>query len=176
MAIPVSPVDARRQLRMEIDDDSRDDDIAGWIDDAAGWVENYTGHVLVARDVTETFYGFGAIRPRAWPIASNAAVSVSYPGTPDPIVVAGARVEISSRPARIMPAIGARWPSVAAGTPVTVTYRAGYEDGDEVPRNIRRAMLLLISAYDEDREGGDIFAKAEAAARRLCGSLRVRRL
>ena len=75
-----------------------------------------------------------------------------------------------------MPAIGSRWPSVAAGTPVTVTYRAGYENGDEVPRNIRRAMLLLIGAYDEDHEGGDIFTKAEAAARRLCGSLRARRL
>jgi hypothetical protein len=54
--------------------------------------------------------------------------------------------------------------------------RAGYEAGDAVPGNFRRAMLMLISAYDSDREGGEVFQKAEASARRLCGRLRARSL
>jgi hypothetical protein len=58
----------------------------------------------------------------------------------------------------------------------TVTIRVGYESADEVPRDLRRAMLLLIAAYDADREGGDVFAKAEDAARRLCRRYRLHRL
>ena len=65
---------------------------------------------------------------------------------------------------------------VPTGTITTVTVRAGYESPDDVPRDLRRAMLVLIGAYDADREGGDILAKAEASARRLCDRHRLRRL
>lgn len=176
MAIPVSLADARRQLRMEVDDDSRDDELSDFIADAAAWVENYTGHVLVEREVTETFDGFGPLKLRAWPIAPGASLALSYLDRSGLAPVTGARLLVHSRPARVVPALGSGWPAVSARTTVTATFTAGYGEGEEVPRNLRRAMLLLISAYDEDREGGDIFAKAEAAARRLCGSLRARGL
>ena len=41
------------------------------------------------------------------------------------------------------------------------------------PRNMRRAALVLLTAYHDDREGGDVLAKAEASAGRLCDSCRV---
>ena len=173
MPVPVSLADARRQLRMELDDDSRDEELNGFIADAAAWVESYTGHVLEARSVTETFIGFTPIKLRAWPVKPGTAVSVSYLGAADSVVVPGARLLVHSRPARAVPALGASWPAVPPRTPVAVTFRAGYEEGDEVPRNLRRAMLLLIGAYDEDREGGDILAKAEASARTLCRGKRA---
>jgi hypothetical protein len=59
MAIPVTLQDARRQIQLDENDESHDADLVQFIDDAAAWVEEYTGHILVARDVTESFRGFG---------------------------------------------------------------------------------------------------------------------
>jgi len=156
-------------------DPSRDSEIFDFIEDAAAWVEEYTGHILVARDVVEHFDSFERIRLKAWPIKPDAVVGIGYsPGAGAATNLYGARIASSSRPAVVLPAVGTRWPVGASG--VTVLVRAGYEAADEVPANFRRAMLILISAYDSDREGGDVFAKAEASARRLCRWFRIRRL
>ena len=177
MAIPVTLEDARRQIRLEVDDDSRDDDLTGWIADAAAWVENYTGQILAEREVTEHVSGFKPVELRAWPIAADAIPGVAYIGTGGaPIAIPGARLDITRRPARVFPGTGLFWPFRNSEQAFTVTITAGYPDAASVPGNIRRAMLLLIGAYDADREGGEIFAKAEASARLLCGSLRLRRV
>jgi uncharacterized phiE125 gp8 family phage protein len=178
MAIPVTLADARLQLKMEPDDTSRDTELQGFIADAAAWVESYTGHILVAREVTETFPGFGRLALRAWPIKADAVVALSYTaGLIGPVIVTGARLAAgSARPARVHPAFGTVWPHTGLTGTVSVTVRAGYEPGDPVPGNFRRAMLVLIGACDEDREGGDLFAKAEAAAKSLCRGFRARGL
>ena len=176
MAIPVSLEDARRQVKLEEDDTSQDTELQGFINDAAAWVERYTGHALVARDVTEQFRGFGAVQLRAWPIKPDAAVGVAYVDTDGvPAAILGARLDVSSRPVRVSPP-QAFWPFRDTRQLFTVTVRAGYEPGDAVPGNFRRAMLVLIGAYDADREGGDVLAKAEAAARSLCRSYKLHRL
>lgn len=175
MAVPVSLADARRQLRMEADDNSRDAELQPFIDDAAGWVEQYTGHIFVAKDVTDTFDAYDG-RLSGWPIKPNATIAVSY-GVPGSLTaITGARLRLSGRPARIRPAAGAYWPVLPLGGVVQAVYRAGYEAGDVVPRNLRRAMLVLIGGYDADREGGDVFAAAEETARGLCSSFRARSL
>ncbi|MES3100081.1 head-tail connector protein [Sphingomonas faeni] len=174
MPIPVSLQDAKRQLR--VDDNEQDDEIQGFIKDAAAWIEEYTGHILVARDVVEQFDNFGRLRLRAWPIKPNATVGIGYtPNTGAATNLYGARiVSTSHRPALVSPAAGSRWPSAATG--VTVLVRAGYEDDDAVPGNFRRAMLVLIGAYDADREGGEVLQAAEATARKLCRYFRLRQL
>lgn len=175
MPIPVSIEDARRQVQLDEGDTSQDADLNDFIADAAAWVERYTGHILVAREVTERFSSFDRLSLRAWPIKPDTVVGIGYtPATGAVTNLYGARLASSDRPAVVVPAAGARWP--ACGSAVTVLVRAGYEDTDEVPRGMRRAMLVLISAYDSDREGGDIFAKAEASARRLCGDYRLHKL
>ncbi len=178
MAIPVTLDDAKRQLRIEIDDTSQDVEIQGFIADAAAWVERYTGHILVARDVIETFNGFGPVKLRAWPIAATAIPAVAYvdlAGTP--IAAAGARLSVVSRPARVLPPAGAHfWSFPLRDQLFSVTIRAGYEEGDPVPGNFRRAMLVLISGYYRDRAGGDVFVQSEASARSLCSSFRTRPL
>jgi len=173
MAVPVSLLDARRQLRLEDDDTSQDEELQGFIDDAVAWVEGYTGLILEARDVDLVArVSATAVELRGWPIKPTAAVSATIDGT----AVPGVRLDLSSRPARLLPAVNASWPMSRVDQILMVTVRAGYEPDDVLPGNIRRAMLVLIGAYDADREGGDIIAKAEATAKSLCRYFRVGRL
>jgi uncharacterized phiE125 gp8 family phage protein len=174
MAIPVTLEDAKRQLRVELDDDERDEEIVGFINDAVAWVEEWTGHIFVARDITAEFASFKDISFREWPIAPGAAPTVTYPDGGSAVTVTDVRAITSRRPVRILPWIGSRWPTVSVGTGATATVRAGYEDSDTVPGVFRRVMLILIAAYDDDREGGAAFQKAEETARALCRGLRPR--
>lgn len=176
MAIPVTIEDARRQIRLAENDDSQDADLLQSIDDAAAWVEKYTGHILVAREVTQEFSGFGLAPLRAWPVKPSATATVTYLDSSGNVAAfTEMRLGAATRPARIIPspAFGFSAPRDAS---MIVTVRAGYEPDDDVPGNFRRAMLILISAYDSDREGGAIFQQAEASARRLCGGFRARSL
>lgn len=173
MALPVTLAQAKAQLR--VDGDEQDVEIDRFIRDAAAWVETHTGHILEARDVTESFVGFKPVSLRAWPIFDAAVPGVAYVDAGGAAVaVLGARLDLRRRPARVLPAAGAFWNFTNADQPFSVTVRAGYENPDDVPGNVRRAMLLLIGAYDADREGGDVFVKAEAAARRLCDRFKKR--
>lgn len=177
MALPVALEEAKRQLKVEDDETDQHDEIEDFIRDAAAWVEDYTGHILEARDVTEHFSGFRPVSLRAWPIAPNAVPAVKYVG-PDgqDVTVDSVRLQVDTRPARIGPSVGSFWPFIDSRQLFSVTVRAGYEHPDDVPRRLRRAMLVLIAAYDADREGGKIFAEAEATAKRLCSRFRRRTL
>jgi uncharacterized phiE125 gp8 family phage protein len=169
----VSLREAKAQLQREQDNTDDDAEITDFIADASAWVEGYTGHVLAARNVTERFrVPPRAIELQAWPIAPDATLTVEDGAL---LPVLGARLDVTKRPARIRYRDLA-WPLRTAEEYLSVTVRAGYESPNDVPREIRRAMLVLISGYDNDREGGEIFAKAEASARRICGRLRLRRL
>lgn len=177
MAIPVSLEDAKRQLKIDLDDSTQDVELGDFIADAASWVEQYTGIVLEAREVTESFSGVRPAVLKAWPVAAAVAPIVAYDaGDGVPVRLSGVRLDVSRRPARVLPATGLLWPFRRNDQVFSVTIRAGYEVGEAVPGNLRRAMLVLIGAYDADREGGEILAKAEATARRLCDRLKVRSL
>ena len=165
MALPVTLDDAKRQLKIIGDDD--DAEINDFILDAAGWVEGYTGHLLEQRQVTERFSSFERIRLGSWPITAE-TVTVTHAG----IAIAGARLSAVTRPAGLLPAVNGVWPVVSTGDVIEVTYSAGYADPASVPREIRRAMLILIAAYDADREGREIVQQAEKTARNLCRRLK----
>jgi uncharacterized phiE125 gp8 family phage protein len=173
MTLPVDLVDAKRQLRLEPEDTSQDAEIGGFVADAASWVENYTGHILEPRDVSEQFAGFGRMRLKAWPIAPDAVVTLAYDGPGVVTTITGARLSVASRPAVVLPPVSLAWPRLLTGTVVTVSVRAGYSSPALVPGNLRRAMLLLISGYDQ---GGADLVAAETTARTLCSDFRMRSL
>lgn len=179
MAIPVSLKDAARHLRYEDGEElspGRQTEIEDFITDAATWVERYTGHILVEREIVEPFYGPAPARLRAWPIKQGATATIGYTDDDGSEVTLLPRpIDILSRPARFNPPRGVP-PFAGPARPYTVTVTAGYAEGDKVPGNFRRAMLVLIAAYDADREGGDLFKKAEATARSLCADYRLRRV
>ena len=171
MTLPVSLEEAKRQLR--ILDWEQNEEIEDFIRDAAAWVEAYTGHLLEPRVVTERFtgslVGVEAMDLRAWPIAADAVATVSYSladGTS--VAMPDGRIAPRSRPAWVIPAAGGHWSFPYFCSEIIVTVEAGYADPAEVPGNLRRAMLVLISGFDADREGGEMMRAAEETARRLC--------
>ncbi|MGB7407160.1 MAG: head-tail connector protein [Pontixanthobacter sp.] len=176
MALPVSLDEAKAQLR--ILDDEQDIEIEGFIRDAASWVEDYTGHILEPRAATEQFDQRGPVHLKAWPIADGQPVLVDHEA-PDGTVtsIAGAKIRTERRPAFVFGSNGTLWPFPAnAGTRFSVTVEAGYDDPQDVPRNLRRAMLVLIGGYDADREGGEVFQAAEKTAMSLCRHFKYRKL
>lgn len=173
MVEPIGIEEARAQIRMD-GDASRDADLARYIRDAREWVETYTGQTLIAGDAVETFRVPGrAVTLRAWPIASAAALAIAVVDDDGTEVEVVGALDTARRPATIRSTSG--WSMTSADQQLRVTVRAGYEPGN-VPGNLRRAMLLLIAAYDADREGGELFAASEARARSLCRSFRRHRL
>jgi uncharacterized phiE125 gp8 family phage protein len=57
-------------------------------------------------------------------------------------------------PGRLMPAYGYGWPSVREDTynAVQIAFKAGYGDPEDVPQAAKRAILLLVSQWYENRE------------------------
>lgn len=171
---PITLSEAKQQLR--IDGNADDATINRLIATAREWVEGVTGVLLAEREVTETLPAFGprnALRSR--PINGAEPIVVEYidrtggsQTITDARIVNGEQILASGGPVLLHPAIGARWPCADGRYPVSVTFTAGINDADKIPAVLRQAVLLLITAYEADREGGDIVAKAEASARRLC--------
>ncbi|EJU13992.1 hypothetical protein LH128_05820 [Sphingomonas sp. LH128] len=170
MALPVSLDQAKAQLR--VDGDDQDVEIGDFIRDAAGWVEEYTGHILEARDVEETFYDFRPVALKAWPISADAEPVLTFSDAEGVTHTVPVSIDVTVRPARVFPDAGNYFPFGSRRQQFSVQFRAGYEDPDDVPGNICRAMLILIGAYDADREGGETLQKAETTARRLCRRLK----
>lgn len=63
-------------------------------------------------------------------------------------------VDTDSEPGRIVVANGYSWPgaSLRSMNPIQITYVAGYGDPEDVPQRWKRAMLLLIGHWYENRE------------------------
>ena len=75
-------------------------------------------------------------------------------------------------PARVLPPSGPFYSFLGSEQLFTVTIRAGYEPSDTFPQDLCSATLILLTAFDQDRAGGDLFQKAEATARMICADLR----
>jgi uncharacterized phiE125 gp8 family phage protein len=177
MAEPISTDEAKRQLR--VDSTADDTLIAGYIIAAREWVEDYTGLVLTRREVTEALGGFlRQTRLRAWPIDAEQPVTIVYrdiSGAEQ--TIANAELRAASRPGTIYPASGALWPSNSIlGGSIDVTFTAGYADPATIPQAVRMAMLVMLTGFYEDREGGEILAAAESSAKRLCRRYKRRTL
>lgn len=69
-----------------------------------------------------------------------------------PTVISDLVVDTYSAPGRLVPASGGNWPSVQdRANAVVIRYTAGYGDhGDDVPKSIVQAILLLIGHLHEN--------------------------
>jgi uncharacterized phiE125 gp8 family phage protein len=166
-AEPVTLAEAKAHLR--ITDDAEDALILNYIRAAREWVENYTGHILVRRTFTEyrsAFVRYFELMRR--PIVTVA--SVGYPDTNgDPQSILTADLVVTTRnPVRVYPAINSWWPSLQTNGEITITYTAGYAEG-EVPQELAQAILVLTGHFHVNRSAA---ADPPAAVFALCDHYR----
>ncbi|APZ98064.1 hypothetical protein BWQ93_05905 [Sphingopyxis sp. QXT-31] len=168
MAEPISTAEGKKHLRVESTAD--DTLIADKIIAAREWVEDYTGLVLTRREVTEAIDSFSAqTRLRAWPVADEPISIVYRDFVGAEQTIADAVLRPQTRPARIYPALGAVWPNCRTiSGPAAVTFTAGYATAADVPQALKQAMLVMLTAFYDDRPGGEMFAAAERSAKALC--------
>ena len=177
MAQPISLAEAKVHLRVDTtaDDNLIEDSIVA----AREWAEDYTGLVLTRREVTETLPAFSArMRLRAWPIVDDEPILVSYRDTSGVNQsIENAELNIAARPGLIFPFLGQQWPwhGTVDGS-IYVTFTAGYAGPAEIPKVIKQAMLIMVTAFYEDREGGEMFGAAESSAMKLCRRYKRRTL
>lgn len=165
-AEPVTLAEAKRQLRLEVDDTAQDTYLAGLIKAARLQAEMVTRRAFVRRTFRQRLDAFpcGSLEPlRLGPSPLGEVESIVY------IDTAGAEqtwsdalyvVDEDALPARVLPAYGQSWPSARLQpNAVTVTYSAGYaaDDGSptdhaaNVPQTIKQAILLLVTHWFENR-------------------------
>lgn len=120
-------------------------------------VEDQTGRALVTQERVLLLDGW---EPEIWlprpPLQEVLEVRYRDEGEAWQVLdPARYRVDLESVPARLRPAPGERWPALSRGglSAVRVAYRCGYGGPEDVPEDLRHAVLLLLSHRYDDREG-----------------------
>jgi uncharacterized phiE125 gp8 family phage protein len=181
---PVTLALAKNQCRVDFSDD--DDLILLYISAAREYAEKYTKRAFYQQTWQRTLDNFpiwcsenGTVNPanRAnWPfyadvwdkltidlpkadcIAVQSITYVDLTGTQQTLPTTQYHTDITSRPARIVPAQGMSWPEALTYQPgsVTITWEAGsFGDGvatDRCPMAIKQAILLMVGHWYRNRE------------------------
>lgn len=151
MAEPVTLTEAKAQCRMA-DDTSEDTFITSLIAPARAYVERVSTYGLVAGTRTFTFTAWGDyLEIYLRPIAS--LTSVAYVDEEGDDQTYTGLAPLGAYPFRIFPAANDEFPTLLAGSTITVTVAAGALDSSSQEYLIaKRAILLLIGHWFEFRE------------------------
>lgn len=100
--------------------------------------------------------GRHGLRIPRWPLQS--VDRVSYYATDGTLTdLTGTLVNEEEEPAYLLPAVSSSWPTIQCGRPwaVEVEFTAGYGLADDVPRELREVVLMLVAHRWAVREGPD---------------------
>lgn len=160
---PVSLAVAKAHLRVTNNDS--DALIASYITTAREWVETRSGHILVQRAITQSFSRWAPYLELFYrPVVE--ITEVAYTDTDDaPQTLADYAQTTGRYPFRIYPD---SQPSIAENSTITVTFTAGYQEGEE-PQILIQAMLILIAGMYDNR--GSIPQETSDTAAALCDKL-----
>lgn len=143
--------DAKAHLR--VDTNGLDDEIGALIASAERTIERQANIVATQRETAFNFDSFEAalVLPLA-PIDAE-TVEISYldaAGAPRQVAPEAFRVVTRNRVTRLVPAIGATWPTAAeADGAITVSALAGFATADAIPKNLIHAGRLLVQGWFE---------------------------
>lgn len=160
---PVSLDEAKAMLRIfHFEEDAK---IAAMITRARRWVEEYSGFALIRRQFVErSLPNRGAILVTKSPLISVSNVSYTQGGVTSTIVP-----RIWPPNNFVWPPAGQVWPGLIDREEFSVTYVAGFEEG-QVDDQLLGAMMALIEG--EYSEGYAYPERATQAAERCCGMMR----
>lgn len=153
MAEPVTVALAKSHLGIEASFTADDTIITSYTIAARQLVELMAGDVLlVPATVAEYHDAFGDfLTLYKGPIAADAEVTIAYVDEGEAEQdYEGFVTRLGRVPARIYPAANGTFPTLSANGGVTVTYTAGFPDG-EVPQRYIQAILLLTAHFYRNR-------------------------
>ncbi len=166
---PVSLDEVKDHLR--IDDDEEDLLIASYIEAATIFAQEYTWSQLCTATFAERWDRFpSVIVPKKCPLLTVTSVAyVDTAGVAQTLTVTTDYVvDIYQKPARIIPAYTKWWPATRCYVnDVTLTYTAGYGGPDDVPAEVKQAILLKCGQLYAGRGGCDPGDATEKAIRCL---------
>lgn len=154
---PVSVAKMKEHLRITIEDD--DFLLQDYITTARKYVEDLIGCALLTQ--TWKYY------MNCWPNGDwfelpfpplQSVTSVKYKDSNETEYTFSANdylVDIVSEPGRVVLKYGETWPSetLSPRTPIYTEYECGYGDSpNDVPMNLRHAIIMLVGHYYEHRE------------------------
>lgn len=176
-AEPLSIAEAKKQARIEVDDE--DDLIDRYIRAARSAAEETLGRGLLTQTWKFTCDAFAESiwLPMAAPLQS--VTSVKYYDTTGTLLTLSATVytvDLVSRPGRIVRAPLQAWPALQGDRRtgrVEITYVVGWTDKTLIPERIVQGIRLYLSYCDSDREGLDEFGALARAAADACWTDRV---
>lgn len=153
---PLTLSEVKAHLRVGFDDD--DSQIQSMLTAAIQYAEKHLWRTLVYTTLKAQYecfpYGRVIRLPRP-PLASvTSVVYYDTDGNSQTLSSSTYFVDTASKPGRIVLKDGQSWPDTEAFRPnaVEVTYVAGVDDDDISLNSIRRALLLLIGNWYENRE------------------------
>ena len=150
---PVTLIEAKDHLKEETT--ANDAIISDAIVDARQWAEEYTGRQFVTATWEWFLDGFcPSFRVPLPPLQSVTSIKyLDTAGAEQTLDAATYRVDAVSEPGRIALDYGKSWPSTySVINAVTVRFAAGYGAPAAVPGPIKRAMLILIGEFFEQRK------------------------
>ncbi len=165
MAEPVSLATAKQHLR--VFDVAEHDLINIYIRAARQWVEDYTGHILASREFVQRFAAWGDyLTIYRQPV--TAITSIEYDSADDD-QTAFTDFEFSTGQYPLNIYAASSFPSLRTNGYITVTYTAGYADG-EAPDALVQAVLLLIGHFYTTRSAVSMDTPEEVplAVKSLC--------
>lgn len=153
-AEPVSLTEAKLHLR--VDHDEEDSLILGLIVAAREYAEMVTNRQLVTATWTAKLDYFPAYELRLPhpPLASVTSIAyVDSQGTSQTLSASLYSVDTTSKPGMVTPIYGETWPAVQGQHhAVTIVYVAGHGGPESVPDGIKKAMLMSVGHWYENRE------------------------
>jgi len=165
-AEPIDAEEAREHLRLDLT--LEDALLDGLITAARRKVEELTARGLMTQTWELRLDSFPTtIYVPLSPLDATAPItSIKYvdtEGVEQTLAAANYTVDRYSEPGRIVPAYGLSWPSTrAVPNAVTVQFKVGYGEADDVPEAIKLAIKQLLAHWYENREPVSIGSAAIA--------------
>lgn len=151
----VTLIQAKKHLRIDHSDD--DDLIQAYVAAAQGAIEGPTGIGVLLLDQDWEIYLDNwpkVIEIPLGPITDVSAITYTdQDGATQTLSSSLYVVDVFSSSANITRAYGATWPTARTErNSIKVAFSGGFGDFDDVPRDLKQAMLLMVSHYYEHRE------------------------
>jgi uncharacterized phiE125 gp8 family phage protein len=158
---PVTLAQAKNHLRLDTFEDVHEDDalVSNLIEAARAWCEKYTGQALAEYEVTAVAdeWPTGRIYLPLGPAIDITSIFY-YNTSGNAVDWAASNWDFDEFDDSIVLTVGNSYPTLQSGrnNPIIITYTAGYNEDNPVPKPIYQAMLLIIGHLYEHREEVDL--------------------